>query len=116
MTTIARATKIAGRILRARVPLGVPVILGTAVWGIRRRRSRPLMWVRPSRSTAPYSSTPVTSLDREQVLADLVQHSVDGRITIAEHAERSGQALRASTCSELAAVTADLPIPESSTG
>ncbi len=47
--------------------------------------------------------------DREQVIKALKAAFVDGRLTKAEFAERTGRALTARTYADLAALTADLP-------
>jgi hypothetical protein len=47
--------------------------------------------------------------DREQVIRALKSAFVDGRLTKAEFAERTGRTLTARTYADLAALTADLP-------
>jgi hypothetical protein len=49
--------------------------------------------------------------DRELVISLLSEAAGDGRITLAEHAERSEQALAARTLGELVKVTSDLALP-----
>lgn len=49
--------------------------------------------------------------DRELVIALLSEAAGDGRLTLAEHAERSGRALAAQTLGELAGLTTDLALP-----
>lgn len=49
--------------------------------------------------------------DRELVIAMLGEAVADGRLTMAEHGERSEQALAARTLGELSALTADLALP-----
>ena len=47
--------------------------------------------------------------DRQRVVAELGRHAVAGRLTLAEFHDRAGLAYGATTVSELAAVTHDLP-------
>lgn len=49
--------------------------------------------------------------DRDLVIALLSEAAGDGRLTLAEHAERSEQALAARTLGELAKLTSDLALP-----
>jgi hypothetical protein len=49
--------------------------------------------------------------DRDLVIALLSEAAGDGRLTLAEHAERSERALVARTLGELATLTADLTLP-----
>ena len=49
--------------------------------------------------------------DRELVITLLGEAVADGRLTLAEHSERSGRALAARTLGELTRLTADLSLP-----
>jgi DUF1707 SHOCT-like domain/Cell wall-active antibiotics response LiaF, C-terminal len=49
--------------------------------------------------------------DRDLVISLLSEAAGDGRLTLAEHAERSEQALAARTLGELAKLTSDLALP-----
>jgi hypothetical protein len=49
--------------------------------------------------------------DRMQVVADLQQHTVDGRLNLEEFSSRVDQVYRAATHADLARITGDLPRP-----
>ena len=49
--------------------------------------------------------------DRERIVALLAEAAGDGRLTLAEHADRVSQAYQAKTLGELARLTADLATP-----
>lgn len=48
--------------------------------------------------------------ERDEVVADLRQHLVDGRLTLEEFTDRVGRVLTGRTHGELAEVVADLPV------
>ncbi len=50
--------------------------------------------------------------DRELVVTLLTEAAADGRLTLAEHADRSERALSARTLGELTGLTADLTLPD----
>jgi hypothetical protein len=57
----------------------------------------------------PPSGMRVSDADRDRAIADLSGHFQTGRLSYQEFDERSGQALRARTGSELTGLLADLP-------
>jgi uncharacterized protein DUF1707 len=60
------------------------------------------------------SSLRVADADREQLIEELHEHTVVGRLTAEELEERIGGAYRASTVADLDALRADLPISRTS--
>lgn len=56
----------------------------------------------------------VSDTDRDRAVSELSEHFQAGRLTSEEFDERSGQALRARTGSDLETLFADLPRPRSS--
>jgi hypothetical protein len=56
------------------------------------------------------SSLRVADADREQLVDELREHAIAGRLTSAELEERIGDAYRASTRADLDALRADLPV------
>lgn len=60
------------------------------------------------------SSLRVADADREQLIDELREHSVAGRLTSEELEERIGGAYRASTRADLDALRADLPVSSTS--
>jgi hypothetical protein len=56
----------------------------------------------------------VSDTDRDRAISELSEHFQSGRLTSEEFDERSGQALRARTGSDLEVLFADLPRPQSS--
>ncbi len=60
------------------------------------------------------SSMRVADADREQLVDELREHAVEGRLTSAELEERIGQAYRASTRADLDVLRADLPVSSTS--
>ncbi len=57
----------------------------------------------------------VSDADRDRALAELSEHFQEGRLTLEEFDERSGQALRAKTARELMGLFADLPAGQART-
>ncbi len=57
----------------------------------------------------PSGGIRVSDADRDQAIAELSEHFQAGRLTQEEFEERSGQALRAKTGNDLAALFTDLP-------
>lgn len=60
------------------------------------------------------SSMRVADADREQLVDELREHAVEGRLTSEEFEERVGGAYRASTRADLDALRADLPVSSTS--
>ena len=61
---------------------------------------------------SPPSADPglrASDADREQLVDELEQHAIDGRLTTDEFEQRTGQAYEAKTVGELAALRRDLP-------
>jgi hypothetical protein len=59
---------------------------------------------------APRADLRVGDADRQNVVAELQRHFIDGRLTSDELGERVAEALRARTFGELAVPLADLPV------
>jgi hypothetical protein len=94
--------------LRTRMPLGAPLGLAVLGW-LAVRRPQVVVY---RASTGRARTEPIRDADRERVLDELAQHAADGRITLAEHRDRSGQALTARTRSDLEDLVEDLPVPQ----
>src|SRR5690606_15572734 len=66
----------------------------------------------PERPAAQDAHTPeirASDAEREEVVQRLAEHAVTGRLTLAELEERTTRAYAATTRTELAKLTADLP-------